>query len=81
MRFTLDMNCLIDVEEGRSSAPFIRDLVSLHKQNGINIAISAIGASERQRTGRYAESFSEFQEKLKANGFDNLELLLPLGVS
>lgn len=78
VRFTLDTNCLIDVEEGRPSAPFVRDLVSLHGQNGINVAISAIGASERQRAGGYAQNFSEFQEKLKANGFDNLELLPPL---
>ena len=77
MRFTLDTNCLIDVEEGRPSAPFVRELVSLHEQNGINVAVSAIGASERQRAGGYAQTFSEFQAKLKAIGFDPLELLLP----
>lgn len=78
MRFTLDTNCLIDVEEERSNAPIIRDLVSLHGQSGINVAVSAIGASERQRCGRYAQSFTEFQTKLKAIGCDGLELLLPL---
>ena len=78
MRFTIDTNCLIDVEDGRPSAPFVRELVSLHGQNGINVATSAIGASERQRAGGYAENFSEFQAKLKAIGFDALELLPPL---
>ena len=43
----------IDVEEGRPSAPFVRELVSLHEQNGINVVVSAIGASERQRAGGY----------------------------
>jgi hypothetical protein len=76
-RFTLDTNCLIDVEERRPDAPFIRELVARHG-NGINVAVSAIGASERQRNKRYAENFSEFQEKLKAIGFDRLELLPPL---
>lgn len=75
MRFTLDTNCLIDVEDERPSAPFVRELVSLHGQNGINVAVSAIGASERQRAGGYAQNFSEFQAKLKAIGFDALELL------
>jgi hypothetical protein len=78
MRFTLDTNCLIDVEEGRPSASFIRDLVSLHGKNGITVAISSIGASERQRAGGYAQNFSEFQAKLKALGFEGLEHLPPL---
>jgi hypothetical protein len=78
MRFTLDTNCLIDVEEERPDASFIRGLVSLHGQNRINVSISSIGASERQRTGGYAENFSEFQAKLKLIGFEGLELLPPL---
>lgn len=76
-RFTLDTNCLIDVEDGRPGGPFIRELVDRHGK-GINVAVSAIGASERQRNKRYAQNFSEFQEKLKAIGFERLELLLPL---
>ncbi|HXV80308.1 MAG TPA: hypothetical protein VEG60_10555 [Candidatus Binatia bacterium] len=78
VRFTLDTNCIIDVEEGRPSAPFLRELVALHGKSGINVAVSAIGASERQRAGGYASSFSEFRKKLKAVGFDSLELLAPL---
>jgi hypothetical protein len=76
-RFTLDTNCLIDVEEGRLDAPFVREIVSRHGK-GINVAVSAIGASERQRNGGYAQNFSAFQGKLKAIGFDGLQLLAPL---
>lgn len=78
MRFTLDTNCLIDVEDGRPAAPFVRELVSLHRKNGINVAVSAIGASERQRNGGYAENFASFQEKLTGIGCEALELLPPL---
>lgn len=78
MHFTLDTNCIIDVEEGRPNAPSVRELVGLHGKNGINVAVSAIGASERQRAGGYAQNFSEFQAKLAAVGFNVLELLLPL---
>lgn len=77
VRFTLDTNCLIDVEEARVDAPYIRELVS-RQGNGITVAVSAIGASERQRNGGYAQSFSEFQQKLNAIGFGGLEILLPL---
>jgi hypothetical protein len=78
MRFTLDTNCLIDVEDGRPSALFIRYLVARNGKNGIKVAISSVGASERQSAGGYAQNFSEFQAKLKAIGFENLELLPPL---
>jgi hypothetical protein len=61
MCFTLDTNCIIDVEENRPNAPFVRELVSLHGTNGINVAVSTTWASERQRMGRYAVKFSEFQ--------------------
>lgn len=78
MRFTLDTNCILDVEDKRPNAPFLRQLVGLHQKDGIVIGVSAIGASERQRAGGYAQSFAEFQAKLKAIGFDALELLRPL---
>lgn len=76
-RFTLDTNSLIDIEEGRPNAPFIREIVSRHGK-GINVAVSAIGASECQRNGRYAQNFSEFKDKLRAIGLQDLELLPPL---
>ena len=78
MRFTLDTNCIIDVEESRPSAHFVRALVELHGTNETNIAVSAIGASERQRSGGYAKTFSEFRDKLTAAGFGEVELLAPL---
>lgn len=77
--FTLDTNCIIDVEEDRPNAPFVRELVALHGTNEVNVAVSSIGASERQREGGFAKTFAEFQEKLAAVGFGSLELLPPLG--
>jgi hypothetical protein len=51
----------LDVEENRPNAPFVRELVSLHGTNGINVAVSAIEAPEHRPMGGYAEKFSEFQ--------------------
>ena len=79
MRFTLDTNCIVDVEDERPNAPFVRELVGLHAVNGTNVAVSSIGASERQRTGGYAKNSAEFKAKLAAVGFGALELLPPLG--
>lgn len=78
MRFTLESNCLIDVEEDRPSGSHVKGLVALHGHSGISVSISAIGASERQRSGGYAKSFSEYKKKLKLVGLDKLRLLLPI---
>lgn len=75
----MDTNCIIDVEDERPNAPLVRELVGLHGLNGINVAVSAIGASERQRAGGYAKDFSEFRAKLAAVDFGSLELLPPPG--
>ena len=80
-RFTLDTNCIIDVEEVRANGKFVRGLVELNGKDCVIVAVSAIGASERQRSGGYAQNFSEFREKLKAIGFYGLELLPPLAYS
>jgi hypothetical protein len=76
--FTMDTNCIIDVEDARPNGQFVRPLVEMNGSNGVKVAVSAIGASERQRTGGYAKNCSEFKDKLKAIGFDGLELLPPL---
>jgi hypothetical protein len=76
-RFTLDTNCIIDVEDERPDASFVRELAALHG-SGVNIAVSCIGASERRRDGGYAKTFSEFQTKIAAAGLCSLELLPPI---
>ena len=77
LRFTLDTNCIIDVEDNRACAPYVRTLVDLHRAGQIIVAVSAIGASESLRSGGYAATFSEFQSKLSGINFDSLELLPP----
>src|ERR1044072_9239262 len=77
-RFTLDTNGVIDVEEDRPNASHIRALVELSRRNAIELAIPAIGASEKQRGGSYAANFTEFQDKLSSAGLGGVCLLLPM---
>jgi len=79
MRLTLDTNCIIDVEENRPNTPYVKALAVLHQTGRIIVGVPAIGASERQREGGYAKSFSEFEMKLKSIDLDSLELLMPIG--
>lgn len=74
---TLDMNCIIDLEEGRPIAPYLRMLFDLH-ENQIMLRVVAISVSERRPDGRYASDFSEFRERISAIGLSDVEILKPI---
>jgi len=75
MKVTLDTNCIIDLEENTSTAPFLRQLISLHDANKIILRTVAISASERKKGGTYAENFSEFKQKVAAAGLGHVKIL------
>ncbi len=77
LRFTLDTNCIVDIEEGREAAPIIRQLVSAHADGRADVALVAISASERQK-GQPIENFNEFRQRLERLRLDGLPLLMPI---
>lgn len=50
-RFTLDTNCIIDLEENRPSAEYVRVIVEAWKNGRIALAVVAVSASENQKFG------------------------------
>lgn len=78
MNVTLDTNCLIDIEEDRESAIYLRQLINWHR-NKINLRVVGISASERQPNGSIAKTFKEFKQKLCKIGLDDVEILKPMG--
>ena len=78
MNVTLDMNCIIDLEERRKPVHDIEILIRMHKQQRIILRIPAICASERRRNGRYAGNFAEFRNRIAAMGLGNVEILRPI---
>jgi len=78
MNVTLDTNCLIDIEEDRENAIYLRQLIKWHR-NKINLRVVGISASERQPNGRIAKTFNEFRQKLKKIGLEDIEILKPMG--
>lgn len=76
--FTLDTNCIIAIDEGRSEAAAIRALADAHTAGTAHVALVAISASERQRDGGLLETFTQFQDRLSALGLGHLELLMPM---
>jgi hypothetical protein len=82
LRFTLDHNCIIDIEEDcQPRAGCLHSLLARHDAGEIDVRLVATSASERQRNGAYLENFGQFQARLAALGLGHLELLAPILVA
>jgi hypothetical protein len=66
--FTLDTNCLIAIDEGRPEAGAIRTLAHAHSLGKADVAVVAISASEKQKSGHYIQNFTEFRDRLASLG-------------
>jgi hypothetical protein len=78
MLFTLDTNCVIDLELNTPFAPPIRALVAAHRAGHASVAIPSISASELQPGGAYLSHFEQFLARLAAVGLDGLPLIEPI---
>lgn len=80
MKLTLDWNCIIEVEENRSQAAAVRDLISLHRNGQLEVALLAASASENSKSKRFPGSAALFVERVSALGWSDLPLVLMPGV-
>lgn len=76
-KFTLDTNCIIDLEENRQNSQNIKQIVQAWQAGEIELAVVAISASEKQRGGIYAETYDKFKNKLAAVDLSGVRELLP----
>lgn len=76
-KFVLDTNCIIDLEEGRPRAVFLRSVVKVWRAGQIDLAVVAISASENLQREKSARDFSTFEAKLRAAGLSGVTILLP----
>jgi hypothetical protein len=76
---TLDMNCIIDLENRKGAATDVESLIKIHENGQIRLRVVAISASEEKPDGTYASNFSEFKNRIAAIGLGSTEVLKPLG--
>jgi len=76
--FTLDSNCIISIDEGGGDAALVRSLVDAHEAGKAQVAVVAIAAAEKQRTGSYLDNFDAFRDRLAALNLAHLEILKPM---
>lgn len=79
-KMVLDTNCIIDLEENRSAAHYIRLLIKAWKNEDIELAVVAVSASENQRDGTANRDFGIFKAKLSKVGLNGVHTLLPLNI-
>lgn len=78
LSFTLDTNCVIDVDEHRPGEPSVRSLADAHADGAADVAVVAIMASEKQRGGGTLDNFGIFKQRLDLLRLGQLGLCLPL---
>jgi len=76
-RFTLDTNCLIDIENEAPDADKIRDLYQRNENEDIRLCLPAVGASEHPKNGLEVKTFEDFNKRVAEAGIPNVELLMP----
>ena len=78
LKFTLDTNCIIDLEENRPAATSVRALVAAHAAGLADVALVAVSASERQPGDVFLDNYHEFQLRIAKLGFAQLRILQPM---
>jgi hypothetical protein len=80
MKLALDRNCLIDIEQDRPAAIYVKNLIKHNTDGKAIVSVLGITASELQKDGTYTGNFVGFREWLKSLGADGLNLLRPIAV-
>ncbi|EBA11895.1 hypothetical protein [Roseobacter sp. CCS2] len=74
--FTLDWNCVIEVEEQRPQAQDVLELINRHRKGDIEVALLAASASENTRSKRFPGHANIFKDRVAALGWQNLPIVL-----
>lgn len=77
-KFTLDTNCIIDLDENRPNAVFVQKIVAAWRTGQVELAVVAVTASENQQSKKANRDFGEFENKLVRVGLKGVYHLLPM---
>ena len=80
MKLTLDWNCVIEVEEHRPQARYVKELVDAHRRGEFEVALLAASASENSKSKRLPGNASIFKERVSSLGWQDLPLVKMPGV-
>jgi len=78
--FTLDSNCIVDLEECRPDAVHLEELKRIWGAGVIELAVVSVSASENQPACEAMRDHAEFEAKLKRVGLLRARELPPVGI-
>ena len=78
LKYTLDTTNLLDLDENRPRAPFVRALIDAHSAGTADLAIVAMSASENQQ-GSLLTNYADFERSITDLGMHHLDVLFPMG--
>ncbi len=76
--FTLDTNCLAEVDEDRPVQSDVLRMIEAARRGEADIAILASNASEHPPGGTHLNRFADFQKRMLAIGLGHITLLKPI---
>lgn len=79
-KVVLDTNCIIDLEENRPDAVYLRTMIDAWKSKQFDLAVVAVSASENQPSGIASHSYDVFEIKVKNAGLAGAQELAPLAI-
>ncbi|WP_295070327.1 hypothetical protein [Tabrizicola sp.] len=80
MKLTLDWNCLIELEECRAQAPYVTELVAMHRKGKFEVALLAASASENSKSKQFPGNASLFHQRVSALGLQDLPMVRMPGI-
>lgn len=80
MKLTLDWNCVIEVEENRPQASYVRDLINSHRNGEFEVALLAASASENTKSKLFPGNALVFKKRVAQLGWDDLRLVPMPGI-
>lgn len=75
MKLTLDWNCVIEVEENRTQAENVTELIRFHRLGRFEVALLAASASENTKSKRFPGNAKVFKERVSKLGWQDLPLV------
>ena len=80
MKFSLDWNCVIEVEEGQPQADAVNTLIAAHRMGQIEVALLEASASENTKSKVFPGNAELFLKRVARLGWDDLPLVPMPGI-
>ena len=74
---TIDHCCLIDLEERRANAPYVEALIDACRRGRIDLAVTAMGATENTKDYFPVETYDDFRQRLRNIGLGDVPEIHP----